>query len=173
MPPKGEEPERRGEDSHFKPFGQPFDHEKPAEKDMGEEKNQPHPHGFRPPRGFGNDFDDEDDDDDDDDEEFEMTGTPYNQQLHYGGHHGSHHGGHKGHHGKHQDHEGGHEMSKSHHKTPEVDPYKKWLDSLPYMSKEESKMQAKQFWTSIIIFSGIWGTIFFALQQACFFYCIK
>jgi hypothetical protein len=43
---------------------------------MGDDKDQSHQNGFRPPPDFGGNFDF--DDEEGDDEEFEMTGTPFN-----------------------------------------------------------------------------------------------
>jgi len=40
------------------------------------------------------------------------------------------------------------------------------------MSKDTAKMQAKQFWNTIIVACAIWGTILFLGQQGIFIYCI-
>ena len=41
------------------------------------------------------------------------------------------------------------------------------------MTKEQAKMQAKQFWNSIVVGSAIWGFICFAIQMGCYFFCIN
>lgn len=80
--------------------------------------------------------------------------------LHSHGHHGSHH--------KTYGHPGGERGSESnqHHKSSrmkKVNPYKEWLDKLPFMTKNEARAQAQSFWNAIIVFFAIWNVIFFAL----------
>jgi len=74
MVPIDDEPERQVDDSHFEPYGQPFGHQQPEQKNLGDNKKQHQPYRFGPPR-FGNDSDDDEDDDDD----FDMTESPFNQ----------------------------------------------------------------------------------------------
>lgn len=53
------------------------------------------------------------------------------------------------------------------------DPYKEWLDKLPYMDKEVARAQAQNFWNMIICTIGFWVSVIYAIQQGFQFYCIN
>ena len=118
-----------------------------------------------------------------DDEKFpEVNSTEF---WHHHGDHGDHQdfggpggfGGHHGRHGHHHNHSmggmhhGGN--SKTHHKVHRINPYKKWLDSLPLKTKEQATREAFQFCNGIITMVAFWSVIGFFFQQGVFLLLIK
>lgn len=131
--------ERRGDDAHFDI----------SDKNLKDWRDEPSPYRFGSPSDF--------DDNDFDGNFYDQEGMTQLFLNHHGGKHGKHHFNGNGY-DETKSHKHGKRMAK-----PEVDPYKKWLDSLHKMSKEDAKIVAKQFWNQIILFSAIWGTIGFAV----------
>lgn len=130
------------------------------------------------------------------DDDYEFNGTPFvvNEANitdlwgHHGymGHHGGHHGPPQGehsmqHHGPpngehpmhHNQHDQEHRQSHKDDWKKKRDPYKEWLDKLPYMSKDVARGQAYNFWNMIICGIGFWCFLFYAIQQGFIFYCIN
>lgn len=117
------------------------------------------------------------------DDDIEFTGNPYianaNSTEFWGHHHhGEHHKG--GHHhgssmGKHSHHDSDKEHRASHKDNwkKKRDPYKEWLNKLPYMHKNQARIQAEGFWNMIIGAIALWATIIYMIQQGFQFYCIN
>lgn len=125
--------------------------------------------------------------------DFEVSGTPYipdaipviNQtELHHGHHRPGppHHRGFE--HGNKDDYDrlddgksprhGRHQEKKSSMKGwKKADPYKDWLDSLPYTDQSVARAQAQQFWNMIYLMVVFWSGIWYAAWQGVQFYCIN
>jgi hypothetical protein len=97
---------------------------------------------------------------------------------HHGGHHGPPGPGHRqrddSDDSEYEGREGHHQKSSKRHSWKQRrNPYKDWLDRLPFMDKEVARAQAKSFWNGITFVAMIFGAISFAIWQGIQFYMIN